>query len=586
MKWFTLPLILFLSILCLGAGESGPYGQYNRFETALVNPGFENGKFRWTNSGSGTFAITTTAANVGAGAASASWDAAANNDALTATQVTIPSGLYGQLCQATFLYKGGDANITAQVIDGAPSVVASLALSTSANFTTGKIDFTCPTSGTFAFKLLASANAAVLYLDSVYIGLGQLATVAGVETFTNKTFTTPVMSSPTVRGDLLLQNTSGSQPTLQLSEDPDNGTDKVIIQSPATLGGDYTLTLPVDDGSSSQVLSTDGSGLLSWATVATTVTTTRGDMIRRGAATDERFSASTDNRVVRGDGTDAVSGQIDDPDFFTTGAAASASDIGIVTTAAQSFAGLKKFQGGLIQVSSVIATDANATLSNTDPRHITFTGFTTTRTVALPQTTILAGEVFTLVTTGAGDMAVTASGGGAIDTIRAGHITLVALQAGPSLAAHWRVVFLDESVALSTTFTPTTSGGSAASGSTVTGSVTLKARRWGSGSSKQVSVLFPATTTTDPGSNAVALVQTTALPTRFASNGSIGMGGTYPVRDNAGGSNTVGLVVMGSDAKVYLYRNYSQSLFTDNAAAGVDTAVAGGGVSLTFFNDP
>lgn len=180
-------VFLALSILCLGAGESGPYGQYNRFETALVNPGFENGKFRWTNSGSGTFTITTTAANVGAGAASASWDAAAASDALTSTQVTIPSGLYGQPCQATFLYKGGDANITAQVVDSVPSSLANFPIATSANYTTAVINFTCPTSSTFAFRLLASGNAAVLHLDSVYVGLGQLPTLTGTETLTNKT---------------------------------------------------------------------------------------------------------------------------------------------------------------------------------------------------------------------------------------------------------------------------------------------------------------------------------------------------------------------------------------------------------------
>lgn len=46
----------------------------------------------------------------------------------------------------------------------------------------------------------------------------------------------------------------------------DADTNKVTIAAPA-LAADYTLTLPVDDGSPSQVLATDGSGVLSWATV-------------------------------------------------------------------------------------------------------------------------------------------------------------------------------------------------------------------------------------------------------------------------------------------------------------------------------
>jgi hypothetical protein len=48
-------------------------------------------------------------------------------------------------------------------------------------------------------------------------------------------------------------------------EDPGAGTNKVTIQAP-TLAGSYTLTLPVDDGTTDQVLKTNGSGVLSWTT--------------------------------------------------------------------------------------------------------------------------------------------------------------------------------------------------------------------------------------------------------------------------------------------------------------------------------
>lgn len=81
--------------------------------------------------------------------------------------------------------------------------------------------------------------------------------------------TSPTVASPTLTGDTLLQNPSGSQPTLAWSEDPDNGTNKLVFQAPATLGADYTFTWPVDDGTSGQVLTTDGSGVLTWGTSAT-----------------------------------------------------------------------------------------------------------------------------------------------------------------------------------------------------------------------------------------------------------------------------------------------------------------------------
>jgi hypothetical protein len=46
-------------------------------------------------------------------------------------------------------------------------------------------------------------------------------------------------------------------------QDPGAGTNKITITSP-TLSGDYTLTLPVDAGTSGYVLQTNGSGVTSW----------------------------------------------------------------------------------------------------------------------------------------------------------------------------------------------------------------------------------------------------------------------------------------------------------------------------------
>ena len=88
-----------------------------------------------------------------------------------------------------------------------------------------------------------------------------------------------------------------------------------------------------------------------------TVTTTRGDFIRRGVSADERVSGVTDNQVLAGDGTDLVSKQIDDPAFFTTGAAAGASAIGIVTIEAQTFAGTKTFVAPVL--GAAVATSIN-----------------------------------------------------------------------------------------------------------------------------------------------------------------------------------------------------------------------------------
>jgi hypothetical protein len=66
------------------------------------------------------------------------------------------------------------------------------------------------------------------------------------------------------------------------------------------------------------------------ATLATNPTDARGQLIRRGASFLEKVDCKTNNRVVRGDGTDVISGQIDNPGFFTTDAVATTTTVGCV----------------------------------------------------------------------------------------------------------------------------------------------------------------------------------------------------------------------------------------------------------------
>jgi len=51
----------------------------------------------------------------------------------------------------------------------------------------------------------------------------------------------------------------------------------VAFQAPATIVTNYTLTLPSTDGSSNQVLTTDGSGTLSWSTAAVSISDNTSD---------------------------------------------------------------------------------------------------------------------------------------------------------------------------------------------------------------------------------------------------------------------------------------------------------------------
>lgn len=54
------------------------------------------------------------------------------------------------------------------------------------------------------------------------------------------------------------------QGRFNLFEARDNGTNSIRFQSPLSLASDYTLTWPTNDGDNNQILTTDGSGGLSW----------------------------------------------------------------------------------------------------------------------------------------------------------------------------------------------------------------------------------------------------------------------------------------------------------------------------------
>ena len=85
---------------------------------------------------------------------------------------------------------------------------------------------------------------------------------ATTDTLTNKTLTTPVVNT-----GLQLKNGATSAGFIEFFEDSDNGTNKVTLIGPASTA-DITLTLPSSDGDAGQFLTTDGSGVTSWATVS------------------------------------------------------------------------------------------------------------------------------------------------------------------------------------------------------------------------------------------------------------------------------------------------------------------------------
>ena len=72
----------------------------------------------------------------------------------------------------------------------------------------------------------------------------------------------------TISSPLSVTGTSTAGAEIRLPEDTDNGANYVALKSPNALSANLTFTLPTAYGSSGQVIQTDGSGNLSFATTS------------------------------------------------------------------------------------------------------------------------------------------------------------------------------------------------------------------------------------------------------------------------------------------------------------------------------
>lgn len=77
----------------------------------------------------------------------------------------------------------------------------------------------------------------------------------------------------------------------------DGDTNAVSLVSPAALGADYTLTLPTDDGDADELLSTDGSGVLSFLKIADS------NVAASAAIALNKLAAVTADRALTSDGS-------------------------------------------------------------------------------------------------------------------------------------------------------------------------------------------------------------------------------------------------------------------------------------------
>ena len=114
--------------------------------------------------------------------------------------------------------------------------------------------------------------------DRLFIGDGSTVDVIGGKFFSNMldhtqgTLTASsalTVDNNSALSDLNIGNNATTGGSLQLKEGTNNGTHHVQLKAPNALGGNLALTLPSADGSSTNVLRTNGSGTLSFGAVAT-----------------------------------------------------------------------------------------------------------------------------------------------------------------------------------------------------------------------------------------------------------------------------------------------------------------------------
>ena len=93
--------------------------------------------------------------------------------------------------------------------------------------------------------------------------LDSTVSITGLSTTATGTVLTLSDSANTTTVNLILDN----QKEIRFRETTANGTNYIALKAPASLSADLTFTLPATDGTVGQVLTTNGSGVLSFATV-------------------------------------------------------------------------------------------------------------------------------------------------------------------------------------------------------------------------------------------------------------------------------------------------------------------------------
>jgi hypothetical protein len=162
-------------------------------QNLLDNPGFENGKAKWTPNDTADFSIKTSTPLIGN--ASALWDADASSDTLTSTAVTIPPGMYGRnmVVSCLFVTASGTATHEIQAYDGS-NILAEATITSSTTPTRTSVNFIAPSSGSISARIFANSDEVSIEIDSCHIGPAEGYNVSNVS---QATFVGQLQYAPT-----------------------------------------------------------------------------------------------------------------------------------------------------------------------------------------------------------------------------------------------------------------------------------------------------------------------------------------------------------------------------------------------------
>jgi hypothetical protein len=173
-----------------------------------------------------------------------------------------------------------------QISDPSTPTMLALDNTNTANFSGASIGWRGPTTGTGAASFQTFS-----YINSLFLQHDHATKASSMQFYTSAAGSTNVRMiidqntfvgvgdiSPLTRLDVDGQITSrpfgantGETGQITFRELAANGANTATIRAPDTLALNYALTLPVDDGTAGQVLSTDGNGILSWIAAGSTI---------------------------------------------------------------------------------------------------------------------------------------------------------------------------------------------------------------------------------------------------------------------------------------------------------------------------